>query len=78
MLLNSVFQVFFQIFGSHFGVPGRPKNQKNQAQFILLCPEGPLDRFGTTLGSILEQFRGHFELIFAVFSKMFSEVSGFV
>ena len=45
---------------------------------MLLCPEGPLDHFGTTLGSILEAFLGHFELIFDVFSKIFSEVSDFV
>ena len=45
---------------------------------MLLCPEGPLGRFGRTLGSILEAFWGHFEVIFDVFSKIFSEVSGFV
>ena len=45
---------------------------------MFLCPEGPLDRFGTTLGSILEPFWGHVELIFDVFSKIFSEVSDFV
>ena len=45
---------------------------------MLLCPEGPLDRFGTTLGSILEPFWGHFELIFDDFSKILSEVSDFV
>ena len=38
----------------------------------------PLDRFGTTLGSILELFWGHFEVIFDGFSKIFSEVSDFV
>ena len=54
------------------------KNRKNQAQFMLLCREGPLDRFGTTSGSMLEPFWGHFELNFDVFSKIFSEVSGFV
>ena len=42
---------------------------------MLLCPEGPLDRFGTTLGSILERFWGHVELMFDVFPKVFSEVS---
>ena len=45
---------------------------------MLLCPEGPLDRFGTTLGSILEPFWGNFELIFDDFSKILSEVSDFV
>ena len=45
---------------------------------MLLCPEGPLDRFGTTLGSILEPFWGHFELIVDGFSKIFSKVSDFV
>ena len=45
---------------------------------MLLCPKGPLDRFGTALGSILEPFWGHFKVIFGVFSKIFSEVSGFV
>ena len=45
---------------------------------MLLCPEGLLGRFGTTLGSILEPFWGHFELMFDVFSKIFSEVSDFV
>ena len=54
------------------------KNRKNQAQFMLLCPEGPLDCFGATLGSILEPFWSHFELIFDVFSKIFGEVSDFV
>ena len=34
---------------------------------MLLCPEGPLDRLGTTLGSILEFFWSHFELVFFVF-----------
>ena len=45
---------------------------------MLLCPEGPLDRFGTTLVFILEPFWGHFELMFDVFSRIFSEVSDFV
>ena len=45
---------------------------------MLLCPEGLLGRFGTTLGSILEQFWGHFEVIFDDFSKILSEVSDFV
>ena len=45
---------------------------------MLLCPEGPLDRFGITLGSILEPFWGHLELICDVVSKIFSEVSDFV
>ena len=45
---------------------------------MLLCPEGPLDRFGTTLGSILEPFWGHFDFIFDDFSKILSEVSDFV
>ena len=40
---------------------------------MLLCPEGPPDRFGTTLGSILEPFWGHLEFIFGVFSKLFSD-----
>ena len=46
---------------------------------MFLCPEGPLDRFGTTLGSISESFWGYFEqLIFDDFSKILSEVSDFV
>ena len=45
---------------------------------MLLCPEGPLDRFGTTLGSILEPFWGNFELMLDVFSESLSEVSDFV
>ena len=42
---------------------------------MLLCPEGPLDHFGTTLGSILEQFWGHLEFFFSVFSKFFGDFS---
>ena len=61
-----------------FWSSGATKKQTNHAQFMLLCPEGPLDRFGTTLGSILEPFWGNFELIFDGFSKIFSEVSDFV
>ena len=45
---------------------------------MLLCPEGPPDRFGATLGSILEPFWGGFEFMFDVFSKIFSEVYDFV
>ena len=40
---------------------------------MLLCPEGLLGRFGTTLGSILEPFWGHLEVIFGVFSEFFSD-----
>ena len=42
---------------------------------MLLCPEGLLGRFGTTLGSILEPFWGHLELIFGVFSKFVGDFS---
>ena len=42
---------------------------------MLLCPEGPLDHFGTTLGSILKLFWGHLELMFGVFSKLFGDFS---
>ena len=42
---------------------------------MLLCPEGPLDHFGSTLGSILDLFWGHLELIFGVFSKLFGDFS---
>ena len=45
---------------------------------MLLCPEGLLGRFGTTLGSILEPFWGHFGFIFNVFPKIFNGVSDFV
>ena len=69
---------FFCDFWPPFWSSGATKNRKNKAHFVLLCPEGPLDRFGTTLGSILEPFWGHFELIFDGFSKIFSEVSDFV
>ena len=77
MFLNQVFQVFYD-FWPPFWSSGATKNRKNQAQFMLLCPEGPLDRFGTTLGSILEPFWGHFEFMFNDFSKILSEVSDFV
>ena len=66
------------IFGLRFGASGRQKIDKNQAQFMLLCPDGSLDRFGTTLGSILEPFWDTFELIFNDFSKILSEESDFV
>ena len=42
---------------------------------MLLCPESLPGRFGTTLGSILEPFWGHLELIFGVFSKVISDFS---
>ena len=45
---------------------------------MLLCPEGVLDRFEATLGSILKPFGDYFEFIFDGFSKMFSKVSDFV
>ena len=41
---------------------------------MLLCPEGLLGRFGTTLGSILEPSWGHLELIVGVFSLAFDSV----
>ena len=50
------------------------KNRKNQAQFMLLCPEGPLDRFGISLGSVLDKCWCHFDFFF---SQMFSDVSDF-
>ena len=40
---------------------------------MLLCPEGLLGRFGTTLGSILEPFWGHLEVIVGVFSEFFGD-----
>ena len=42
---------------------------------MLLCPEGPLDRFGTTLDSILEPFWGHFEVILSSFRIDFRRFS---
>ena len=36
---------------------------------MLLCAEGLLGRFGTTLGSIVELFWGHLELFVGVFSS---------
>ena len=41
---------------------------------MLLCPEGLLGRFGTTLGSILEPFWGHLEVMFGVFFLSFSVI----
>ena len=58
-----------------FWSSGAAKNPRIQDQFMLLCPEGPLDCFGATLGSILEPFWGHLELIFGVFSKLFGDFS---
>ena len=51
------------------------KNQRIHDQFLFLCLEGPLDRFGTTFCSILVPFGGHVGVIFCVFSKMFGDVS---
>ena len=42
---------------------------------MLLCPESPLDHFGSTLEVILEVFWGYFELMFGVFSEFFGDFS---
>ena len=51
-----VFIDFDMISGLHFAPHGRPKIQ--EFRIVLLCPESLLDRFDTTLGSILEPFLG--------------------
>ena len=49
------------------------KNRRIQDQFMLLCPESLLGRFGTTLGSILEPF-GVIWSSFLVFFPSFSVI----
>ena len=77
MVLKQVFFSFCCDLLPLFWSSGPTKNRKDQAQFMFLCPEGPLDRFGTTLGSILVSCWHNFELTFSVFSKMFGDVSDF-
>ena len=44
---------------------------------MLLCPEGPLDRFGTALASILEAFWGQVEVMFdSIRSCMYAVQTG--
>ena len=74
MVLKLVFMISGRFLASIWS-SGAAKNRGIQDQFMLLCPEGLLGRFGTTLGSILEPFWGHLELIFGVFSKFFDDFS---
>ena len=61
--------------GATFWISGATKNQRIHDQFAFVCPEGSLDRFGTTFWSILEPFLGDFGVMFGGFSKMFGVVS---
>ena len=74
MFLNQVFK-FFNDFWPPFWSSGATKNRKNQAQFMFLCLEGPLDRFGTTLGSILDPFWGNFGVVLSSFLMFFRRFS---
>ena len=74
MALKQFFS-FFHDFGVPFWTSAATKNQRIHDQFTFVCPEGSLDRFGTTFCSILERFWGHVGVIFGGFSKMFGAVS---
>ena len=74
MGLNPFYSIFGD-FGPPFWTSGATKNQRIHDKFAFVCPEGSLDRFGTTFCFILGPCRGYFGIIFGGFSKIFGVVS---
>ena len=65
MALNLFFMISDCFLVSVLELRGGQKS-KNSGSVYASVSGGPLDRFGTTLGSILEPFWGHLKLFFEV------------